>query len=56
MNMSHRYLYVDVCVTALTATDNLYADTIYWGLHLIWVVTFTKIIIFYVRNGLKFDF
>ena len=28
----------------------------YWDLHLIWAVTFTKIVIFYVRNGLKFDF
>ena len=32
-----------------------YAYT-YWDLHLMWAVTFTKIVISYVRNGLKFDF
>ena len=28
----------------------------YWDLHLIDTLTFTKIVIFYVKNGLKFDF
>ena len=28
----------------------------YWDLHLIGTLTFTKIVIFYVKNGLKFDF
>ena len=28
----------------------------YWALHLIETLTLTKIVIFYLRNGLKFDF